>query len=261
MKTEELKDKEIEETSEDYEDKKPRKVVVPGEILATGPNFLPGENTRREDKNIIATKYGLLESDERLMRVIPLSGIYLPRRGNVVIGKVTDITFNGWLMDINSPYSSFLPIMECKGFISKKDDLSQIYNYGDMIVAGVIAVKGKGVDLTTKEREFHKLEDGIIIAVNSNRVPRVIGKQGSMVHMIKEHTGCNIVVGQNGLIWIKGDTVEAELLAKEAINLITNNSFMDGLTDKVKEFLENAKKPKVSGMPKFNEDFEQNKKK
>jgi len=244
MKSEESKNEGIieMENSGDFEEKKSRKIVVPGEIIATGQNFLPGENTRREDKNIIATKYGLLDSDERLVRVIPLSGIYLPRRGDVVIGKVIDITFNGWLMDINSPYSSFLPIMECKGFISKKDDLSQIYRHGDMILAGVIGVKGKGVDLTTKEREFHKLEDGIIVTVNSNRVPRVIGKQGSMVHMIKEHTGCNIAVGQNGLVWIKGDSVEAELLAKETIKFITQHSFVDGLTDKVREFLEKNKK-------------------
>lgn len=225
----------------DYDEKKARKVVVPGEVIAAGQNFLPGENTRREDKDIIATRFGLLDSDERLVRVIPLSGIYLPKRGNTVIGRVTDITFNGWLMDINSPYSSFLPIMECKGFISKKDDLSQIYNYGEVVVAKVIGVKGKGVDLTTKERGCDKLEEGIIVTVNSNKVPRVIGKQGSMVGLIKEYTGCNIVVGQNGLIWIRGESVEAELLAKSAVELITSKCFVEGLTDKVKAFLEKNK--------------------
>lgn len=228
----------------DYEEKKQRKIVVPGEVIATGPNFLPGENTKRDGKDILSTRYGLLDSDERLVKVIPLSGIYLPRRGNVVIGKVTDITFNGWLMDINSPYSSFLPIMECKGFISKKDDLSLIYNHGDMVVAKVIGVKGKGVDLTTKERGFDKLEDGIIVTVNSNKVPRVIGKQGSMVNLIKEYTGCDIVVGQNGLIWIKGNSIESELVARDAIKMITDKSFIDGLTDKVKEFLEKSKEKK-----------------
>lgn len=220
-----------------YEEKKERKIVVPGEIIATGQNFLPGENTKREGQNIIATRFGLLDIEERLTKVIPLSGTYIPRRGNVVIGKVVDITYNGWLIDIDSPYSAFLPIIECKGFVSKKDDLSLIYNYGEMVIAKVLGVKGKGVDLTTRERGFHNLEEGMIIRVNSNKVPRVIGKQGSMVNLIKEYTGCNIVVGQNGLIWVKGQTIEAELLAREAIKMITGKSFVEGLTDKVKEFL------------------------
>lgn len=225
-----------------YEEKKERKVVVPGEVIATGQNFLPGENTKREGKDIIATRFGLLDIEDRLTKVIPLSGSYIPRRGNVVIGKVIDITYNGWLMDIDSAYSAFLPIIECKGFISKKDDLSLIYNYGEMVIAKVLGVKGKGVDLTTRERGFHKLEEGIIVKVNSNKVPRVIGKQGSMVNLIKEYTGCNIVVGQNGLIWIKGENIESELLAKEAIKMITDKCLVEGLTDKVKEFLETKTK-------------------
>ena len=226
----------------EYEEKKERKMIVPGEVAATGQNFLPGENTKRDGKDIIATRFGLLDVDDRLIKVIPLSGTYLPRRGNVIIGKVVDITYNGWLIDIDSPYSAFLPIIECKGFISKKDDLSLVYNYGEMVIAKVIGVKGKGVDLTTRERGFHKIEEGIIVRINSNKVPRVIGKQGSMINLIKEYTGCNIVVGQNGIVWIRGESIESELLAKEAIKMITERSFIDGLTDKVKEFLEQNKK-------------------
>lgn len=145
-------DGEIENQDMGYEEKKERKTVVPGEVIATGQNFLPGENTKRDGQNIIATRFGLLDIEERLTKVIPLSGTYIPRRGNVVIGKVVDITYNGWLIDIDSPYSSFLPIIECKGFVSKKDDLSLIYNYGEMVIAKVLGVKGKGVDLTTRER-------------------------------------------------------------------------------------------------------------
>ena len=227
-----------------YEEKKERKIIVPGEIAATGQNFLPGENTKREGKDIIATRFGLLDVEDRLVKVIPLSGTYIPRRGNVVIGKVTDITYNGWLIDIDSPSSAFLPITEGRGFISKKDDLSLIYNYGEMIIAKVIGVKGKGVDLTTRERGFNKIEEGLIIRINSNKVPRVIGKQGSMINLIKDGTGCNIVVGQNGLIWIRGEKIESELLAKEAIQMITEKPFIEGLTDKVKEFLDKAREKK-----------------
>ncbi|MFC1686248.1 exosome complex RNA-binding protein Rrp4 [Nanoarchaeota archaeon] len=215
-----------------------RRVVIPGEVVASGTGFLPGEGTKREGNDLIATRYGVLEGDDRLVRVVALSGIYLPRKGNIVIARVKDISFNGWMMDINSPYSSFLSIVECRGFISKRDDLSLIYNYGDMVVAGVVGVKSRGVDLTTKERGLHKLEEGLIVNINSHKVPRVIGKQGSMVNLIKDYTKCNVVVGQNGVVWIKGDSIESELLARETINFISDNVLEKGLTNKVQEFLE-----------------------
>jgi len=229
---------------EDENEHKERKVVVPGEVLASGTNFLPGDNAKREGKDIIATRYGLEDISGRIVKVIPLSGVYLPRRGNIVLGKVTEITFNGWLIDINSPYPAFLPIMECRGFVSKKDDLSAVYNFDDILVAKVIGVKPKGVDLTMRDRGLGKLDDGIIIQVNSNKVPRIIGKKGSMVNLIKDITKCDIIVGQNGVIWIKGDKLENELISKEAIMLITEKSLSGGLTEQIKEFLEKKLKEK-----------------
>ena len=84
---------------------------------------------------------------------------------------------------------------------------------------------------------------GVVIKleVNVEDKGRVIGKQGSMVNLIKQETNCNIVVGQNGIVWIKGDNVESELLAKEAIAFITEKSYVGGLTEMVKAFLETKK--------------------
>lgn len=216
--------------------KEEREIVIPGEILQTGEDILPGEGTRREGKNIVASRFGLKDEQDRLVKVIPLSGIYVPRRGNLAIGKVTDITFNGWIMDISAPYNSFLPLMECPRFFNS-GDLSEYFDIGDMVACKIWSVKRKGVDLTIKERGLGKLEDGMIISINSNKVPRVIGKEGSMIKMIKDATNCDVVVGQNGIVWIRGKSIEDELIAKEAIYYITEHSFISGLTDKVEEWL------------------------
>ena len=221
-----------------------RKIVTPGEVLVSGTNYLPGEGTRREGNEILASRLGVLEMEDRLVKVVAISGVYIPKKGHVVLARVEDITFNGWMMSINSPYSSFLPLTECKGFISKRDDLSLIFNYGDIVVAGIIGVKARGTDLTTKDRGLDKLEDGLVITINSNKVPRVIGRQGSMVTLINELTGCEVVVGQNGVIWIKGNSIEDELIAKEAITFIVENSLVEGLTEQVKTFLDKKMKEK-----------------
>lgn len=220
-----------------------REIVTPGEVIKAGENILPGEGTRREGSNIVANRFGLKEERDRLVKVIPLSGVYMPRRGNLVIGKVTDIAFNGWMMDIGAPYNSFLPLAECPRFFNS-GDLSEYFDIGDMIVCKVYSVKRKGVDLTIKERGLGKLDEGMIICINSNKVPRVIGKEGSMIKIIKDATSCDIVVGQNGVVWIKGKSVDDELTAKEAIFFIAEHSFINGLTEKVKEWLDEKIKEK-----------------
>lgn len=222
-------------------EKSKREIVIPGETIVSGSDYLPGEWTKREGNDIVALRFGLADKSGRLIKIIPLSGTYIPRKGNVVVGRVLDISFNGWMMDIDAPYSSFLSITECSKFVNK-NDLSECYDIGDMIAVKVMSVKRKGIDLTAKGRNLGKLEDGMIIQVNSNKVPRVIGKEGSMINLIKKESNCDITVGQNGIIWIKSNKIENELFAKKAILFVTEKSFIEGLTEKTKEWFEKEKK-------------------
>jgi exosome complex component RRP4 len=113
---------------------------------------------------------------------------------------------------------------------------------GDMMIAKIVEINKRGIDLTIKVRGLGKIEEGLIIKINSNKVPRVIGKEGSMISIIKDETKCDITVGQNGLVWIQGATVEDELFAKKAIMFIVENSFVEGLTEEVKKWFEKNKK-------------------
>ena len=86
-----------------------------------------------------------------------------------------------------------------------------------------------------KQRGARKLIGGRIIKVTPSKVPRIIGKGGSMVEMIKKKTDTQIVVGQNGVIWIKGRRREKAI---EAIIEIEKYSHVEGLTNYIAEFLE-----------------------
>ncbi len=222
-------------------EKNERKIVIPGEVMFEGEDYLPGEGTEKRGDKIVAIKYGLAEEANKLVKVISLSGVYQPRRGNVVIGKVENLTFYGWQIDIDSAEGAFLPLQEVPGFVSK-EGLAEVMDIGDMVAAKIIGVNGRGVDLTIKLRGLGRIDEGLIIKINSNKVPRVIGKEGSMISLIKEESGCNITVGQNGLIWIQGKKIEEELLVKKAIEFITEKSFASGLTEEVKEWFEKEKK-------------------
>jgi len=230
------KEKEIKMTNENQ-----REVVIPGEVIAEGNDYLPGEGTEKRNGSVVALRYGLAEVSNKLVKVIPLSGVYHPRRGNVVIGEVQMITFNGWVIDIGASENAFLTLMEVPRYVNK-DALDEVMDIGDLVVAKIWAINKRGIDLSIKSRGLGKIDDGMIVKINSNKVPRIIGKEGSMIKLIKDETGCNITVGQNGLIWIKGDKVENELFAKEAILFVAQRSFVSGLTEEVTKWFEERKK-------------------
>ena len=228
------------EENDHEESEKERKVIIPGEVIVSGDNYLPGEGTEKRGKDIVAVRYGLAEESKGLVKVILLSGTYIPRRGNVVIGKVTNLTFNGWVIDIGSADNAFLPLVEVPRFVNK-NDIAEVMDIGDVVAVKIWNVKRRSIDLSIKSRGLGKLEDGLIIKINPNKVPRIIGREGSMVTLIKNETKCNITVGQNGFIWIRGDKIEDEILAKRAIDFVTEKSFVSGLTEKVKEWFDGIK--------------------
>jgi len=218
---------------------KDRDIVVPGDLLAEGLSFLPSGKAFREDDKIYAATVGLVSIKGRVVKVIPLAGKYMPKKGDVVIGKVTNIGYAGWNLDINSPYSADLNIGEATTeFIDlAKTDLSKYFDIGDYVLAEVINIsEGKFVKLSAKRRPYRKLKGGNIIKVSPTKIPRIIGKAGSMIKMLKELSGCDIIVGQNGIVWIKGIPEKESLVAK-AIRKIEKESHLSGLTDKIKAML------------------------
>src|SRR3989344_7727404 len=202
--------------------KEERQLVVPGEVIARGSEFLPGEGAYRDKEEVIAGRYGILNIYEKQVRVIPISGAYYPRRGNTIIGTIVDITFNGWIIDFGGAQNAFLPVSEVPRYINK-NELREFLDFGETVVVKVWDVKSRGGDVSMKMRGFGKLEGGMIISINSNKVPRIIGKEGSMVKIIKEATGCDITVGQNGKVWISGSSEDKEIATKKIIEFIIEN--------------------------------------
>ncbi len=215
-------------------------LVVPGEIIAEGMDYLPAGGVLREDEKLVATVVGLVSIDGRIIKLIPLVGRYVPKKDDVVIGKVVDITYFGWRIDIGWAYEANLPIKEAVSeFVERGTDLTQYYNFGDFIMAKILNVSGaKLIDLTMKGPGLKKLTEGRLIKITPTKVPRVIGKQGSMVNLIKEKTSCKILVGQNGIVWIAGPTAEKEKLAVDAIRIVEAEAQTEGLTEKVAAFLD-----------------------
>ncbi|MBI4140310.1 KH domain-containing protein [Candidatus Woesearchaeota archaeon] len=225
---------------------KDKDIAVPGEVLAEGMGFVPGFGTWRDGDVVRAQRLGLVSVDNKVVRLIPLSGAYIPKLNDRVIGKVVDVLLTGWRLEINSPYSAVLTMKDATSeFIARGADLTQFYKLDDFVVTKITNVTSqKLIDVTMKGPGLRKLQSGRIIVVNPQKVPRIIGKEGSMVMMIKEATGCNIIVGQNGWVWLEGEP-EQEALVASTIRKIEELSHTSGLTDVIKEHLEKATKKKI----------------
>lgn len=218
---------------------KEKEIVVPGQVLADGMEYLPSHGTYRKDEQILANRIGVAVFEGKVIRTIPLAGKYLPKRSDIVIGSVTDIIGIGWRVEINSPYNGLIPIKDGTfEFIPRGADLARYFDVGDYFVGKITNVSGQNlIDVSVKGQGLYKLRGGRTITVNTNKVPRIIGKKGSMVSMIKRATDCKVTVGQNGVVWLNGEP-KMEHIALQAIRKIEAESHISGLTDRIKEFLE-----------------------
>lgn len=220
-----------------------RQLVAPGDLIAEG-NYVAGENTYRENEKLYATRVGLVEYDERRVSVVALKAFYLPSVGDTIIGKVTDVTLGGWLLDINAPYPALLrgsDVMD-RQYHPQKDQLTSVFDVGDLVIAKIVSYdRTRDPLLTVREPGLGKITKGQIVEVTPTKIPRIIGRKGSMISMIKRETGCHILLGQNGLALVSGKTPEDERLAVMAIRKVEDESHTSGLTDRVTEMLKNEK--------------------
>ena len=221
-----------------------RRIVVPGDVLSDNVT-MSGSGTHVSDGKVCASVYGLLNAGERYTSVIPLAGKYIPHTSDRVIGLITEVTHSNWIVDINSPYDGLLHISQYPRRIDA-EDMRRYLKAGDCIltmVAGVDA--GMKVELTLRDKELRRLSDGRIVTINPTKMPRVIGRSGSMIRLLKSAIGCSMFVGQNGRIWINGSDDRIDL-AIQAINYIEDNAHTPGLTDRVQAFLKAKEKTRYS---------------
>jgi len=214
-------------------------IVVPGELLAEG-NYKAGSNTFKEDDRLYSTTVGIFKFTKNTVNVVALSGPYIPKVGDLVIGEVVDITASSYVVDIRAPYIAFLHASEASSrpINPYEEDLRKFYDIGDMLLAKVSSFeRAFNPSLTCKERGLGKITKGRIVAIPPVKVPRLIGRRRSMISMIKSETGCEVVVGQNGYIWIVGETPEAEDLVVEVVAKISEEAHVAGLTARVMNML------------------------
>ncbi|MGC8710194.1 MAG: KH domain-containing protein [Candidatus Micrarchaeia archaeon] len=200
------------------------KIVVPGDLLSDKPIRI--ENAIIDEGKTYSTVLGMFDSEKNTL--IPLEGLWYPRHGDVVIGIITEERMSSYSVDLNAPY---------KGILIAKYTREE-FSLGDIIEATVKELDETQTVVLMHER---KLFGGKIIEIKPSKIPRIIGKENTMLTQLTEGTKSTIVVGMNGRVWIKGGDVA---LTTEAILKIEEEAHTAGLTDRIKEMLEKSKSGK-----------------
>jgi exosome complex component RRP4 len=216
-----------------------KQLVSPGDLLAEG-DYVSGDSTYKENEKIYACRLGLVDYDGKRVHVVALKAFYIPVPGDLVIGTVVETTPGGWVIDIKAPHLARLragDVVE-RSFKPETTDLPSIFDVGDLIIAKVTAYdRTRDPQLSVREPGLGKIMRGQLVEVTPTKIPRIIGRQGSMVSMIKKETGCQLTIGQNGLVLISGRSPEEERIAVLALRKIEKESHTSGLTDKVTEMI------------------------
>ena len=216
---------------------KKREVVVPGELLAEG-RYRSSMGTYDEEGKIYSALAGLAELRGNTVKVVPLEGVYIPSEGDLVIGTITRVAGNNWKVDITGPYGASL---HANNALRRPydDDISRYFDIGDVIAAEITAFdRNTGPFLTLKGRELGLLTEGMILDLSPAKIPRVIGRSGSMINMIKDKLRIEAVVAQNGKIWIRAPDAPTLDLAIKAFKMIDTQAHTSKLTERVGAMLD-----------------------
>jgi exosome complex component RRP4 len=199
-----------------------REIVIPGEVIGT-VSQKQGPHTFSLEENVYADVLGIKNEREQSVSVVPLKGKYIPREGDMIIGVVKAERFAGYEININSLYSTFV----------LKKDLRDPLSLGGVVTGRIMKVN----ELNEADIGMvHALQGGEVLSVTPARVPRIIGKNSSMLNVVKNGTGSAVLVGKNGLVWLNEGDVE---LAKESIKMIEDFAFIENLTQYMQQFLAN----------------------
>jgi len=213
--------------------------VLPGDVNVTG-DYRPEQNVILDGNRLMSTAVGFSEIEDNSVTVAPLTGLYTPKTDDLVIGKIVSHNALSWEVDINSYYPGILTAFDIfgKDYSASRDDLSLKLNTCDVILARIANVGSRDPLLTIIGENLGKIDAGELVKISPAKIPRLIGKHGSMIQSIESSTNATITVGQNGLIVVSCDETNGLLKALAAIRMVDEQAHLVYLTDKVKKMLE-----------------------
>ncbi|MEM3402027.1 MAG: exosome complex RNA-binding protein Csl4 [Candidatus Hadarchaeales archaeon] len=159
-------------------------LVLPGDLLATVEEFVPGEGVYEEDGKIYSGVVGMVLIDMRAKKISVFVGQNAPpvlKTGDIVIGRIDEVRdqfASVFLVAMRGKENRELPapktgiIHISKAHTTYVRDLGRLFRPGDVIRAKVVGVQRENIQLTTAERDL-----GVLVALCS-RCRDILKREG-----------------------------------------------------------------------------------
>ncbi len=142
-----------------------KKVALPGQLISTEEEFMPGKNTFEDNGEIFSGSTGLIEEDFKTkeISVKPASEPVKLRPGSIIFGKVDVVKDNSVLIEMRNVYGmdkkviapSFAVIPVRNVSRDYVERLHDFFKVGDIVKAGVSKIlPGNNIDLETNSPEL-----------------------------------------------------------------------------------------------------------
>ncbi len=204
-----------------------REIVVPGQTLSDDSR-MSGLNTYVHQGKVYSAVAGIVQLKHSLINVLPAKSPYRPSESDHVLGIITDIKPSHYEVDLGWHLIGILKALRRRPKMR--------LHIGDVIYTSVKHSGIRGVFLDSGEK-LVRVERGLLIRVSPVKIPRIVGKKGSMVSLLSNESGCRLYVGRNGLIAVVGPSPEREFAVASAIRIIDEESHVPGLTERVASHL------------------------
>lgn len=118
----------------------------------------------------------------------PIEYAYIPKAGDIVIGKVIAEKKNvAYIIDIFSYYALSAMVR------STNTELK----VGDFVL-GTISQNAENME------DIRVIKNIVLYRVPPSKLSRIVGTKGQMIKLIAELSGSKLGVGRNGVVWIEG---------------------------------------------------------
>ena len=205
--------------------RKSHHVLTPGETITTDTQWMRGHGTTipidssTATPPMLSTVAGTLNITNKLLSVTPLHARYQPSIGDLVVGRITNVSAAGkrWNVDIAAPLLASLPLSAINlpgGVLRRRTAVDELnvrsfFAEGDLVVAEVQEVRNDGsASLHTRSIRYGKLRNGIFLAVRSAGAD---AREGGVVRSRKQITTLDtrnggskvdVILGVNGYVFV-----------------------------------------------------------
>ncbi|KAL9239211.1 hypothetical protein vseg_013551 [Gypsophila vaccaria] len=181
-------------------------VADPIPVNLQDSSILKGHGTLDLDGELLSTYCGVIERIDSLVYVRSIKSRYIPETGNIVVGRVVEVSQKRWKIDVNAYHDGILMLSSITlpdGIQRRRTAVDELNMRNIFEENDVISVEVRGTQntytaqLQARSDKYGKLDRGQLVVVPCY----LVKKRKQHFHQLDQY-GVVVILGCNGYIWV-----------------------------------------------------------